>query len=333
MRRQELAARRARANQEEAEIRAAIEAVSQAEREEREAEANRLREAGERAERERIERERQRIEEEEAREAEQMHRLVEMEAARKQAITNYFDELRSAMSELHKVQSQALFRRQKEEMVQSRQELEMIAGEEAKLDEERRLLNLETEEQLKTARQKHARRIIDAFARHRDDQLSCIAQFNETSSEEPTNDIMLAEKLDQLVLAQQSERDMLWIQHQRELRKLQAQTAGRPAEDHAVQWEALQQQKEAAIQAVNRLERYSYSDWKWFGYAMIERQAMLSEDERRLVESGADAPRSVLVVTESVQELDMQPSKPAAPVGGVAADRRLKAPIVTDAAY
>ena len=304
-RRQELAARRAIANQEEAEIRAAIEAVEQAEREERDAEANRLREAGERAERERVERERQRIEQEEAREAEEMHRLVEMEAARRQAITSYFNQLRSAMSELQKVQRRALFKRQKEELLPTLQELEMVVGQEAKLEEERHLLSLEAEEQLNATRQKHARHIIEAFARHRNDQLSCIAHFNETSGAEPTNDIMLAEKLEQLAIAQQGERDMLGAQHQHELRKLQARTAGRPAEHLAVEREALQRQKEAAMQAANRVEKCSYSDWKWFQYATTERAAMLNEDESLLIDSGADAPPSVLVVSDSAQDVQI----------------------------
>ena len=284
--------------------------MEQAEREEIEAETIRLREADELAERERTERERQRIIEEEAREAEEMHRLVEMEAARKQAITSHFDQLRFAMSELHKVQNRALFKRQKEEMLQSQQELEMVVGKEAKLEDKKRLLILESEEQLYVSRQKQAQRMVEAFDRHRNDQLSCTSQFNEMSSAEPTNEttnvVMLAEKLEQLAIAQQSERDMLEAQHKQELRKLQARIAGRRSELYTTQQQALQRQKEVATQNVNRVERCSNADWKWFNYATAERAAMLSDDERRLIESGADVRRAVLVMSERADDVQTE---------------------------
>ncbi|MCJ1243310.1 hypothetical protein MMC30_000507 [Trapelia coarctata] len=322
-RRAELAARRVVAQQEEAEMQAAIEAVAQAERQEREqaeAEEARIREAAERDERERIERE-------EARLAEEMRQFEEMEAARLEKIAAYFEELRVALAGLHKVQERAIFKRQMQQRTQTQQKLEGVASAEDDLETEVGRYTLGNEEKWRTMMEKHAAQIIETAKRHRGDQDKYFLLFDVTLNEKPIDTVTQAHRLEELAKEQESERVALRGVHDRESSRLMVRLRNAHDERSREQREALQQEKQAATQAVSQLERHVFSDGKWLERLKEERDSMLKEEERRLISSGAEPPSVSTPIIERMPEIQVEPFRSMRSAGRSVRDRSPRAPI------
>ena len=310
-------------------MQAAIEAVTRAERQEREeaeAEEARIREAAERDERERIERE-------EARLAEEMHQFEIMEAARVEKFSTYFEGLRVALADLHKVQQRAIFKRQMQQRIKIQQKLESAVSAEADLEAELAQYSFYEEEQWKTMVEKHANQTIDTAKRHRADQDKYFLLFDTSLNEKAIDAVTQAYKLEELAKEQESERVALRGVRGRELSRLMVQLSEAHDESSRARRQALQQEKQVATQAVSQLERHTFSDGKWFERLVEERATMLKEEERRLISSGAEFPSPsppAAKTTAEMPEIQVKPYRPKKSTGGSARDRSLRAPITID---
>ena len=279
---------------EEEELRAALEAIAEAERreeEEREQEKMRLEEETRRAEQERIERE-------EARVAAEMQQLRRMEAARIEKITQYYTTLRLSMRDLHKLQRKKILDRHKSEVQRSIEELEKIMAKKDDLEAAKVQSQIEREEKLRKTREKHAQIIIQTFARHRVDQnqlfdsLSQEANRNSYSGDPPPHVTAIAETIEDMMALQESERAVLKERQQRELQRLQSRDMESffVSSDHDEQMLALQEVKQKMTEEARDTKQQADTDCKWMALVFNERSRMLDEDERRLIESGGEAP-------------------------------------------
>ncbi|MCJ1379821.1 hypothetical protein MMC17_002924 [Xylographa soralifera] len=294
-RRDELAARRAIVNAEEAEVQAAIEAVAEAERREIEEAIEQERRQREIAEREASERAAQ----EEARLAEEMRRLERLEAARVEAIDSHFTILRTTLTTIHQAQRKAISARHTVEMSNTQHKLEKIASREmALLDEQNRDKSM-WEERIQKARMKNARELIETSTRHRADQGEYLVKITERSKDETFDDIAKASMIEELAIIQESEREALRIKHQRDIRKLQTRAADAQSKDRTVQQSTLQQEKRTATQAIEQLAVRMHSDSKWLVLVTRDRETMLTENEHQLLSSGQDVPVSAQTTSDS----------------------------------
>ena len=297
-RRDELAARRAVANAEEAEVKAAIKAVAEAERREIEEAMERERRLREIAEQE----ERERAAQEEARLAEEMQRLERLEAVRVEAISTYYVALRKSLNEIHQAQRKAISVRHTAEMGNTRHVLEEIASKEVALLDEQNKEKSAWEEKIKAAQLKNAQEIIETFTRHRANQDQYFSKFAESSKEVTIDEISKAHMIEELAMIQESEREALRLKHSRDIRKLYVRAADAQSIDLTVQKRALEQEKQAATQAVEQLNARMYSDSKWLELLSRDREAMLTENEYRLMSSGADLPKPLEVAVQGFSD-------------------------------
>ena len=305
-RRAELAARRAAVHAEEQELRAALEAIAEAERreqEEREQEHRRLEEEARRAEQERIERE-------EARVAAEMQQLQRMEAARIEKITQHYTMLRLSMRDLHKLQRKKILDRHKSEVQRSIEELEKVMAKKDDLEAAEAQSQLEREEKLQRTREKQAQITIQTFARHRVDQnqlfdsLSQEANRNSYGGDPPPHVTAIAEIIEEMMALQESERAVLKERQQRELQRLQSRAMESffVSSDHDEQMLALQEEKQKMTEEAHNTKQEADADCKWMALVFNERSRMLVEDERRLVESGGEAPDILVMTPVSTKE-------------------------------
>ncbi|MCJ1390542.1 hypothetical protein MMC18_003402 [Xylographa bjoerkii] len=296
-RRDELAARRAIVNAEEAEVQAAIEAVAEAERREIEEAIEQERRRREIAEHE----ERERVAQEEARLAEEMQRLNRLEAARVEAINSHYAVLRTSLHAIHQAQRKAISTRHTAKMGSTQHDLEEIASQEVALLDEQNRDKLAWEERIQGARLKNAREIIETSTRHRADQDEYLTKFVEHSKEGAFDEVTKANMIEELAIIQESEREALRSKHRRDIRKLQARAIDAPAIDQTVQKSALQQEKQVVTKAIEELKVRMYSDTKWLELVTHEREAMLTENEHQLISSGADVPLSAQVTSDFLE--------------------------------
>jgi len=308
-------------------MQAAIEAVAQAERQEREAaeaEEARIREAVERDERERVERE-------EAHLAEEMRQIEEMEAARLEKITAYFEELQVALADLHKVQERAIRKRQTQQRTQIQQRLENVVSAEAELEEELGQYTLSSEEKWRSTVQKHAAQTIETAKRHRAAQDKYFLLFDDSLNEQAIDAVTQAHRLDELSQEQETERVALRGVQDRERSRLMVRLRNAHEVRSRERREALLLEKQDATQAVSLLERSGFSDGKWLERVREERVGMLREEERRLVASGAEIPEmGVVGVGERAPEEVVKPYRVrrAGERGG--RERRERAPVMIE---
>lgn len=307
-------------------MQAAIEAVAQAERQEiaaAEAEEARIREAAERDERERAERE-------EAHLAEEMRQFEEMEAARLEKVTAYFDELRVALADLHKVQERAIRKRQMQQRTKIQQRLESVVQAEAELEEELGQYTLSSDEKWRSTMQKHAAQTIETAKRHRAAQDRYFLLFDDSLNEQAIDPIIQAHRLDELAQEQETERVALRGMLDHELRRLSVRLRNAHEVNSRERREALQLEKQDATQAVSQLERWVFSDGKWIERVREERGRMLGEEERRLVASGAEVPEVGVARGERAEEEAVKPYRVRRPGERRGRERRERTPVVIE---
>ena len=271
----------AEAKAEEAEVKAAIAAVEAAERlvaEEREAQDERL--------------------------AEESRQIAAREYERLEGITEFFDYLRERLEKTRLQQEETIQKRHREESSNVKEkEAAQASGEQVLEDKEQEVaserarLAIQTQEPVKCARKKHASQLVSTVGRHRQDQDTYLLISNEAMEADDQTAI-----LEQLFQAQDLERVTLRSQQIREIQKLQKRgelilqdfdqkaQAAREARLLAQVREA----EEVARLATATKKRID-ADWKWFEAIFLDRALMLGEDERRMILSGADAPKAPYV--------------------------------------
>ncbi|KAL9614893.1 MAG: hypothetical protein Q9167_000635 [Letrouitia subvulpina] len=260
----------AEARAEEAEIRAAIEAVAEAER----------RAAAAREE------EQRRQEEERAEEARQM---AKRETERVAAIGRHYERLRDAMERVRLHQDQTLRLRWESRMQELKQKGAALcaAAMEDKFTAERASIVHETDQQLLELQQRHATVLVQTVARHRRDQDSCLLGLPSD------NDTDTAAMLEPLLVAQDLEHATLRSMQTAEIKKWRRRGTLRlrsfDQESEARRREC-SEERERLSKTKTAAEAEKAAGWKWFERVWDRRVAMLEEDEGRMVKSGADTP-------------------------------------------
>lgn len=273
----EIAARLARfeADQraEEEEIRAAIAAVEEAERQlrkEREAEEACL--------------------EAEARE------MTKREFERLQDINDHFEYLRGVLDRIRLQQRQAIERRHDREwgeidMMKDKLESPDAAVERERcVASEREKIATMTEGTIKTLQRRFATEMMDTITRHRKDQDELMAISVDNPDQDA--DIMKADILQELMPAQELERSTLKSQQAREIAKWKArgEQSLRAFDSTMVCLKLRLEEAEKINVRAKEMKQRVFADTKWFEAVFLERTIMLSEDERKLILSGSDAP-------------------------------------------
>lgn len=276
-REQEIATRLARfeADQraEEEEIRAAIAAVEEAERQLR-----------------------QEQEAEEARQESEARELTKREFERLQNINDHFEYLRGVLDRIRLQQRQAIERRHDREwdgidaMKDKLESPDAAADRDRCVASEREKIITSTESTIRTLQRKFATEMMETITRHRKDQDNLMAMTLENGDQDA--DIVKAEILQELMPAQDLERSTLKSQQAREIAKWKAR-GERTLNAFDSKMVALRMRLEEAERINVRskeMKKRVFADSKWFEAVFSERSIMLNEDERRLILSGSDAP-------------------------------------------
>lgn len=269
---------------EEAEVRAAIAAVEEAERrvaEEREAE--------ERAA-------------EEARQAEEAEEATKIEYERVEGINDFFQWLRGELRRIDQEQKQAIASRHEMHDIPSivRMQTDLAADSVYKrrmrqITSERGALLAGNDRKIQELRQQHRSTLITTLKRHRDDQDTVFLQ--PIRGPETHRGTITEHVLALLTAAQEFELHTVEAQHERDVRKWRARGAAQLAEFDAIMREEQERFEKVHRRRTDRVgaalakaEAQIASDWRWFETLVQARGVMLGEDEGRMIMSGADAP-------------------------------------------
>ena len=267
------AAREAEQRAEEEEVRAAIAAVEAAERviqQEREAE--------------------------EARMAEEAREIEQIEAERLSSIADYYEYLRGVLECVRLQQRHALEKRHDDEWAEIyriKDDIEspdMTAARERIVNAEKATIVGEIEAKIRELQRSHAHAMMETITRHHKAQDELLAAS--MSAPDAETEIMHATRLENLMPSQEAERSALKSQQKSELQNLRGQ--------HAAQLEGFDaksrilQLRLKDLDDISRCEKELKNkitaNSKWFELLFDERITMLSEDQNRMMNSGADAP-------------------------------------------
>ena len=267
------AAREAEQRAEEEEVRAAIAAV----------------EAAERA----IQQER---EVEEARMADEAREIEQIEVERLSSIADYYEYLRGVLECVRLQQRHALEKSHDEEWAEIdriRNDIEspnMTAARERIVNAERATIVGEIEAKIKELQRSHAHAMMEIITRHRKAQDELLAASMSVPDAE--TEIMHAAWLENLMPTQEAERSALNSQQKSELQNLrgqyESQLGGFDARKKILQLRL--KDVEDISRREKELKNKITADSKWFELLFDERITMLSEDQNRMMNSGADAP-------------------------------------------
>lgn len=267
------AAREAEQRAEEEEVRAAIAAVEAAERviqQEREAE--------------------------DARMAEEAREIEQIEAERLSSIADYYEYLRGVLECVRLQQRHALEKRHDDEWAEiyrikdNIESPEMATARECIVNAEKATIIGEIEAKMRELQRSHAHAMMETMTRHHKAQDELLAASMSAPNAE--TEIMHAARLENLMPTQEAERSALKSQQKNEVQNLRAQ--------HDAQLERFDakskifQLRLKDLGDIGRreteLKNKITADSKWFELLFDERITMLSEDQNRMMNSGADAP-------------------------------------------
>lgn len=258
---------------EEEEIRAAIAAVEEAERQlrkEREAE--------------------------EARHESEARELTIREFERLQNINDHFEYLRGVLDRIRLQQRQAIERRHDREwdeidkMKDKLESPDAAAERDRCVASEREKIAMTTESTIRTLQRKFATEMMETITRHRKDQDNLLAMTINNMDQDA--DVIKADILQELMPAQELERSTLKSQQAREIAKWKARgERSLSAFDSKMASLRMRLEEAEKINARSKeTKKRVFADSKWFEAVFSERSIMLGDDERRLILSGGDAP-------------------------------------------
>ena len=236
--------------------------------------------------------------------AEEARRFAVTEYERLDGITEFFERLRDTLENVRSHQKQAIEQRHSDELQNvEEKEAALVCGEKTlerdqKVATQRAELVEKNQDRLKDLRKSHARQLMETVRRHRNDQDTFLARSNQASVPVYNGHLDQAGVLELLLTAQDVERTTLRCQQIREIRKwekrghrlLEAFDSQTEAERLEIV-EAQVQEAEEVTQMATVVKRQISADWKWFNAIFLDRAMMLGEDERRMILSGAHAPR------------------------------------------
>ncbi|KAL8723768.1 MAG: hypothetical protein Q9225_000063 [Loekoesia sp. 1 TL-2023] len=277
----------AEARAEEEEIRAAIAAVEEAERQ---------------AAEERREEERR---QEEAR-AEEARQMAMRESERMEKITQHFNRLRDILDDVRTQQNRALSRRHESQMQEidtKETALEAPTAEPEDANIERARIASSTDSKIQELRKKHATELVQTRSRHRKDEDECLLRCTEQDTniyedgeeQQKQQAADPATVLETLLSAQELERSTLRAMQAREIEKCKRRGAlhlrlfdesiACRAEEREREY---QRRREELVEECRGLKRRQWAEWKWVEVVAGERERMLGEDERRMVLNGGE---------------------------------------------
>ncbi|KAL9597338.1 MAG: hypothetical protein Q9219_005204 [cf. Caloplaca sp. 3 TL-2023] len=275
---------RAEAQKEEEEMRAAIAAVEEAERQ---------------AAEERREEERR---QEEAR-VEEARLMALREAERVAEITRHFNHLREILENVRVRQSDALAKRQEAEMQEiERKDLTLEASLTAAANNDAENVRARranfSPAKLDELKRKHATELIQTRLRHRKDEDECLGKIT-TEQNTTTND--LTTLLNNLLSAQESELTTLHSMQARKIEKWKRREAmysvleGEEVRKGKVKRErAYEEGRREVEREVREVRRRQWAEGKWAALLAEERVRMVGEDEGRAVRSGGDVGEGIV---------------------------------------
>lgn len=222
--------------------------------------------------------------------------MTKREFERLQDINDHFEYLRGVLDRIRLQQRQAIERRHDREwgeidMMKDKLESPDAAVERERcVASEREKIATMTEGTIKTLRRRFATEMMDTITRHRKDQDELMAMSVDNPDQDA--DIMKADILQELMPAQELERSTLKSQQAREIAKWKArgEQSLRAFDSTMVCLKIRLEEAEKINVRAKEMKQRVFADTKWFEAVFLERTIMLSEDERKLILSGSDAP-------------------------------------------
>ena len=270
----ELQERRAKAEAENREMRAAIAAVDKALRQERESQKREER--------------RLRVE------AAQM--IAKMEAVRQETICNHYIHLAQSMSSTHKFQREAMLNRHQKE----RDDVQNVENDDETRSKEEEVLkdsNLvladlseKNEKLLRDCPLDFARQMVDTTVRQREDSDKQIRMLCTSLDQTSENEMRKAALIEDLASAQQDELRVLREQLYRNIEKVEKRTPQLQVSECPLQnSKSFRIEKNDVIQQlITECAVRHQAEMEWWDMMVQEAKSRLAENKRRLISSGAE---------------------------------------------
>ncbi|KAL8804855.1 MAG: hypothetical protein Q9182_002349 [Xanthomendoza sp. 2 TL-2023] len=264
----------AEAQAEEEELRAAIAAVEEAERQAAEA------------------RREEELREEEAR-AEEARQITMREFKRVEHIVQHYDRLRDILEKVRMAQEEALRRRHEFEMdeVAKMGDPLVDAGAERNSSDKQEMANIVSarDGKIQEVRKQHAAALIATRARHRQDEDAFLIKITESDSYHSDSDPSIM--LEMLLSSQEFERSTLRSLQMREIEKYRRRCMIhlRVLEEKMAEKEERRKEEWGMLEEeVRRVKRGQWAEWKWVEVLREERLKILGQDERGILDGGGE---------------------------------------------
>ena len=228
--------------------------------------------------------------------AEEAREIEQIEVQRLSSIADYYEYLRGVLECVRLQQRHALEKSHDEEWAEIdriRDDIEspnMNAARERIFNAEKATIVGEIEAKIRELKRSHAHAMMETITRHRKAQDEILAAS--MSAPDAETEILHAARLENLMPVQEAERSALTSQQKSEMLNLRAYHEAQLGGFDAKSW--ILQLRLKDLEGISRREKELKSkitaDSKWFELLFDERITMLSEDQNRMMNSGADPP-------------------------------------------
>ena len=258
---------------------------------------------------------------EEARAEEEARELSRRETQRVQQITVYFEYLRGVLGRVRIQQESAIEKRHEKtwaEIDVMRSDLESpesVAKREFYVKSERDKISNSTDSTIKALKRQHAASMMETISRHRKEQDELFARSNE--DEDQDAEILKAQTLQELMPAQDAERATLQSQQEREIQKWKSrgEASLQAFDSRMIALKMRLEEAEKIDKREKEVKNVIFADGKWTTTLFDERNSMLVEDERKMVQNGGEAPstpkRETVIMLGSFPTSQKQPQERA----------------------
>ncbi len=251
--------------------------------------------------------------------ADEAREIEQLEVKRLSNIADYFEYLRGVLECVRLQQRHALEKRHDQEWAEIdriRDEIEsasMTAARERIVNAEKATIVAEMEANIRELQRSHAHAMMETITRHRKAQDELLAAS--MSAQDAETEIIHAARLENLMSTQEAERSTLNSQQKCEMQNRRGRYETQLGEFDAKS--KILQLRLKDLEDISRREKELKSkitaDSKWFELLFDERITMLSEDQNRMMNSGADAPSN-----PNKRDTVVMPKREPAPASGPA---------------
>ena len=228
--------------------------------------------------------------------AQEAREIEQLEVERLSNIADYYDYLRGVLECVRLQQRHALEKRHDQEWAEIdriRDEIEspdMSMARESIVNTEKAKIIGEMEAKIREVQRSHAHAMMETITRHRRAQDELFAAS--MSAQDAETEIKYATRLENLMPTQEAERSALTFQQKSEIQswrgRYETQLGEYDAKSKILQLRL--KDLEDITCREQELKTRTTADSKWFELLFDERITMLSEDQNRMMHSGADAP-------------------------------------------